>query len=310
MSRFCHNCGTELPDDAVFCSGCGTRVKLAETPKAEPVQAEVEVPKAEPVQAEVETPKVEPVQAEVEAPKAEPVQAEVVTPKVEPAQPDVEAPKPEPIQPTMSEPYIGGNSFNQNVSSTQPIPGFGAPGGTPKKDKPKKKKTGLIVSFVLVFLLAAGAATVWFLDQKGIIEIFPKEEESTYKEAIDLYVKGLEHQDIDTFLDAYGSFLVDDFANGAGTEFMEEVYEQYEDEVGSEIKIKYEVTKEKEYSESKLKDLQQDLEEDYDLKATIEKAYDITTEFTIEGEDGTTDDKVKFLVVEINGQWYLAEFDD
>ena len=292
MSRFCHNCGTELPDDAVFCSGCGTRVKLAETPKAEPVQAEVE------------------------APKAEPVQAEVVTPKVEPVQPEVEAPKAEPVQSTMSEPYIGGNSFNQNVSSsqqippTQPIPGFGAPGGNPKKDKTKKKKTGLIISFVLVFLLAAGAATVWFLDQKGIIEIFPKEEESTYKEAIDLYVKGLENQDIDTFLDAYGSFLVDDFADGAGTEFMEEVYEQYEDEVGSEIKIKYEITKEKEYSESKLKDLQQDLEEDYDLKATIEKAYDITTEFTIEGEDGTTDDKVKFLVVEINGQWYLAEFDD
>ena len=145
---------------------------------------------------------------------------------------------------------------------------------------------------------------------KGIIEIFQKEEESTYKEAIDLYVKGIEEQELDTFLDAYGSFLVEEFEDGDGEVFIEEIYEEYESEVGEGVSIAYEVTKEKEYSESKLQKLQEELEEDYDFKGTIDKAYDITTEFTIEGDDGETDDRVKFLVVEIEGQWYLAEFDN
>ena len=31
MSQFCYNCGAKLPDDAMFCSECGTKVKSAET---------------------------------------------------------------------------------------------------------------------------------------------------------------------------------------------------------------------------------------------------------------------------------------
>src|SRR6266566_1333644 len=33
---FCHKCGTSLPDDAVFCNGCGTRVGLNTPPTSIP----------------------------------------------------------------------------------------------------------------------------------------------------------------------------------------------------------------------------------------------------------------------------------
>ena len=349
MSRFCHSCGTKLPDDAVFCSGCGTRVKLPEQPAGivntndiettqpivEPVaySSPVEPPKAEePVtySSPVEPPKAEePVaySSPVEPPKAEePVtySSPVEPPKAEEPvtySSPVEPPKPETganvnlVQPTS---YVGGTNNSGNTSygrtassvpAEQPIPGFGAPkGNSAKKEKKKKKKTGLVVFLVIVLLIAAGAATVFVLDKQGVIDILPKEEKSTYKEAIDLYVKGIEEQEIDTFLDAYGSFLVEEFADGEGEEYLEEVYEEYESEAGSDLKISYEVTKEKQYTESKLADLQEDLEDDYDFKGTIEEAYDITTEFTIKGDDGETDDRVKFLIVKIEGQWYLAEF--
>ena len=347
MSQFCHNCGTKLPDDAVFCSGCGTRVKVAEQPAGVVPTNHIEnvQPIVEPVQQEVSyTNPVEPRKAEenvtytspVEPPKAE--ENVTYTSPVEPPKAEenvtytspVEPPKAEEnitytslVQPTESTSYAGetsytgGTSYERPITSVppvapdQPIPGFGAPGGNPnKKNKPKKKKKGLLVFFIIVLLLAAGAAVVWFLDYKGIIEIFQKEEESTYKEAIDLYVKGIEEQEIDTFLDAYGSFLVEEFEDGDGEVFIEEIYEEYESEVGEGVSIAYEVTKEKEYSESKLEKLQKELEEDYDFEGTIDKAYDVTTEFTIEGDDGETDDRVKFLVVEIEGQWYLAEFDN
>ena len=55
MSQFCHNCGTKLPDDAVFCSGCGTRVKVAEQPAGVVSTNHIETvqPVVEPVQPEV-----------------------------------------------------------------------------------------------------------------------------------------------------------------------------------------------------------------------------------------------------------------
>ncbi|MBQ3512389.1 MAG: zinc-ribbon domain-containing protein [Lachnospiraceae bacterium] len=298
-----------------------------EPPKAEePITyaSPVEPPKAEePITyaSPVEPPKAEePITyaSPVEPPKAE----EPITyaSPVEPPKAEEPITYTSSVMPTESASYVGGTSYERPVSSVppvspipadQPIPGFGAPGANKnKQNKPKKKKKGLVVFLVIVLLLAAGAAVVWFLDSKGIIEIFSKEEESTYKEAIDLYVKGIEEQEIDTFLDAYGSFLVEEFANGDGEVFMEEIYEEYESEVGEGVSIAYKVTKEKEYSESKLNKLQEELEEDYDFKGTIDKAYDITTEFTIEGDDGETEDRVKFLVVEIEGQWYLAEFDN
>ena len=78
MSQFCHSCGTKLPDDAVFCSGCGTRVKLPEQPAGIVNTNDIETtqPIVEPVaySSPVEPPKPEePVtySSPVEPPKAE-----------------------------------------------------------------------------------------------------------------------------------------------------------------------------------------------------------------------------------------------
>ena len=179
MSRLCHSCGTKLPDDAVFCSGCGTRVKLPEQPAGIVNTNDIETTQ----------PIVEPVaySSPVEPPKAE----EPVT-----YSSPVEPPKPETganvnlVQPTS---YVGGTNNSGNTSygrtassvpADQPIPGFGAPkGNSAKKEKKKKKKTGLVVFLVIVLLIAAGAATVFVLDKQGVIDILPKEEKSTYKEA-------------------------------------------------------------------------------------------------------------------------------
>lgn len=110
--KYCHKCGQQLPDEALFCSKCGTKqyvLTAEETPKQEPVEEDVleevieEKPEemvAEPVVEEVETIEEEPVQepepdaiAEEPVPESEPdVEEEPLTEKVEP-EPVLEEPK-------------------------------------------------------------------------------------------------------------------------------------------------------------------------------------------------------------------------
>lgn len=77
---FCPNCGKNLPDNAMFCDGCGTRIAAA--PVQPPVQPPVQAPVQPPVQA--------PVQPPVQAPVQPPVQAPVYAPApaYKPAQPN------------------------------------------------------------------------------------------------------------------------------------------------------------------------------------------------------------------------------
>ena len=55
----CKNCGYEMPDDAVFCSHCGTKL-VAETPEPAEKAAPAEAPKAPEVKKEAPAPKAEP----------------------------------------------------------------------------------------------------------------------------------------------------------------------------------------------------------------------------------------------------------
>lgn len=36
MAKFCPNCGTQLEDDSVFCTSCGSRVEMPEEPQPQP----------------------------------------------------------------------------------------------------------------------------------------------------------------------------------------------------------------------------------------------------------------------------------
>lgn len=131
---FCVNCGTQLPDGAVFCPGCGTKreIQPAQIPAAEPI-ATVEPPVAVPFE-EAQILAEQPSFGETEvlgAQEPAPVYEEAPAFVAEKPQPPVyqppvyQPPVQEPVyqQPTYQPPVY---SYQQPVPEAQPVVSAGA----------------------------------------------------------------------------------------------------------------------------------------------------------------------------------------
>ena len=194
---FCSNCGKPIfvPDGktTVFCTECGTKLNVpapaVETPKVETPVVETPV---------LETPKVEAPVVEAPLVEAPVVEAPVVeAPKVEP--PVVEAPKAEAPHFEAPKPVDRPAPAPQPAQQPRPRP---APTATatatavpdvPAEEKPKKKKTGLIIGIIAgaVVLLAALAAAFIFLMKPGMDYKAAQKllEDKSYDEAIAAFEK-------------------------------------------------------------------------------------------------------------------------
>ena len=87
----------------------------------------------------------------------------------------------------------------------------------------------------------------------------------------------------------------------------DERMEYLEEEYGEDIKISYEITKEKELSEKKLNAIRDGLKENYDIqKKSVTKGYELDVEMTIEGDDDEDTDEDEIIVVKIDGDWYIT----
>ncbi len=97
-------------------------------------------------------------------------------------------------------------------------------------------------------------------------------------------------------------------------DMMEDALDDLEDEYGNHVKIKYEVKKEKELSEKKLKKLAEALDDTYDIDSkSVKAAYDLKVEMSIEGDDDDDEQDMEMTVVKIGGNWYIVsyyEYDD
>lgn len=91
---------------------------------------------------------------------------------------------------------------------------------------------------------------------------------------------------------------------------LEDMMDMYEDEYGDNIKVTYEVAKEKELSEKKVGKIADALEDTYDIDAdSVTAVYDLDVELTISGdEDEDDDDEVEMSAVKIDGKWYLISY--
>jgi hypothetical protein len=99
---------------------------------------------------------------------------------------------------------------------------------------------------------------------------------------------------------------IDDF-----NDEYEDSYEELEDYYGKNIKIKYEVTKEKDLSDNKLEDLADALEEMYEIDAkSVKAAKKLTIKFTVKGSDEEEKFKMQNIyAVKIGGKWYMMNSD-
>ena len=93
-------------------------------------------------------------------------------------------------------------------------------------------------------------------------------------------------------------------------ETREDALEYIEDEYGKNFKATYKITDKKELSDKKLKTIQDNLKEKYDIaKKSVKKAYKLDLDVELKGKDDEDSDELTVYAVKIGGNWYLCDED-
>ena len=143
---------------------------------------------------------------------------------------------------------------------------------------------------------------------------------SGYKKAIDNYFdvmfkgkadkieKLYPPEYLDWYEDEYNKEL-DDIKDDY-EETREDALEYFEDEYGKNFKATYKITDKKELSDKKLKTIQDNLKERYDIsKKSVKKAYKLDLDVELKGKDDEDSDELTVYAVKIGGNWYLCNED-
>lgn len=90
----------------------------------------------------------------------------------------------------------------------------------------------------------------------------------------------------------------------------EDMLENFEDEYGKNFKATYKITDKKELSDKKLKTIQDNLKEKYDIaKKSVKKAYKLDLDVELKGKDDEDSNELTVYAVKIGGNWYLCNED-
>ena len=90
----------------------------------------------------------------------------------------------------------------------------------------------------------------------------------------------------------------------------EDMLEKFEDEYGKNFKATYKITDKKELSDKKLKTIQDNLKERYDIaKKSVKKAYKLDLDVELKGKDDEDSNELTVYAGKIGGNWYLCNED-
>lgn len=93
-------------------------------------------------------------------------------------------------------------------------------------------------------------------------------------------------------------------------ETREDALEYFEDEYGKNFKATYKITDKKELSDKKLKNIQDNLKDRYDIaKKSVKKAYKLDLDVELKGKDDEDSNELTVYAVKIGGNWYLCDED-
>lgn len=197
-------------------------------------------------------------------------------------------------------PYTDGT--NGPSLSKLKIPGVDLENPEKKKALIKNlKRVAVVVAVIIVVVIAA-----------NVISSFVG-----YKGAVRKLMKAYEEYDMNTLM-TLASDISMPFAGSEDEEYIEEIFsnrvsnmlDYYEDEVGHDVKIKYEINDSYELPERKLDELLTTLEENYDYDASfIEEIKAVDMTLTISGADGEMTEHIDeddLLLVKEDGEWKFA----
>lgn len=140
---------------------------------------------------------------------------------------------------------------------------------------------------------------------------------SGYKKPVKNLFKGLEDGDAKSLMKAMHEIQIDNMKDASDMtkkeledeldDMLEEIHDLMEDEYGKKFKISYKIVDEDKLDKDDLKDLEDELEDDWDeKKLKVTKAYELDIEYEIKGKDDDDAKEMSLTVAKVNGDWCLT----
>ena len=216
-------------------------------------------------------------------------------------------------QPQMSygQPVMGGQpqmDYGQPIMGGQPQMGYGQPVmNVQSMGAANKSKKGIIIAVVIILVVVIIAAVcipmiVKAQKEKKAKELLAKEKKEV-EELIEKSVKAMNDGDSEYLASVSPDFL----------DYTEDDYDEtfeYLEWMGFEIELVSIEEVEKMKAED-MEDLVHEIEDDYDEKVDIEKAYtaEVTAEITLSYEEYSESDESTedFICIMLDGKWYVYQ---
>lgn len=284
--RFCHKCGTALPENATACPNCNTPVSVV-SPQT-PMQTQ-----------QTYTQPVYPASAQSQVQQAY-------------TQPTYQAPnqvQPTYVQPTYVQPtYQPQGSMQQNVYA-QPNPSVDyTPSPKSQKAKGRGGKIALIISVIVLVLAGIGAALYFLVFNK---KASSKAISEDYKTVMNSYMQAVQeanYSDMAVCIPSYKLNEYDTQTHNISNMNLPSVYDILQSEIY--YTLTYEEVSAAKMDERMLNAYTNELSSLYQQTGTVKNGYNVTLALTISynthSEGNTTTDQT-FAVLLIDNTWYIYE---
>lgn len=316
----CKNCGAQLPENAVFCSTCGTPANAqqaqpgANGASGQQTQSGVNgafgqqtQPGANGAFGQQAQPGVngafgQQAQPGVNGAFGQQAQSGANGAFGQPQQPGMNAAPGQGMQPNPNMAY-GQQMYQTPYPSGQPSGAYGYPNADLQKSK-HNKKVGIIAA---VIILVAIIAVIGVL----VFKIFSGSR--GYESAVKQYVKGIQNHDLQELTQAFPKELREDISESYlfwysdEDEFWEEFDEYLELRCGDHVKITYRIDEAEAFDREDIEDLEEDLEYYYDYECKISEAYGLEITLVCKGSEDTYEDSMDLVVAKIGGHWYAVD---
>ena len=179
-----------------------------------------------------------------------------------------------------------------------------------QNDAPKKKGKGGVIAAVVVILALVAALVILLVklftdggfDINSITGIFGGT--SGYEKPFQHICTAIEEDDASKLEDAYLPSTWDVY--GVTSEDLLEALKDAFLDCGEVKDVTYKVRKSEELKDSDLDEVKDYIDTYYEEDGTIKSAYDVTVKITVKGSDDKETTTDEYVVVKVNGKWYIT----
>lgn len=128
---------------------------------------------------------------------------------------------------------------------------------------------------------------------------------SSFEIPIKNIVEGLSEANAGKFLSAFPSFMSEPMKNIFTDEYLQGTLDETKEEFGDNLKMAYNVTKKEEIDADELREMEEEIKNNFDKEITIEEGYIVDVEITTKGDLKEEKEDSSFEIYKIAGSWYI-----